>query len=173
MASESSWFHDPSHAFPMLQKPESFENSPNHCGITAESHLNHPLQDPKKRDSGTPKLRRRGGGKRQASYLVMLLGVCFPHPRSSGGGFPRTSFEALLRGGEQGVRCGGPVPRIPKTNQASSRRERPALEALDTRFTCSSTFLDRVVVTMVGQQAEPSFQDLVVASAVCEQVEPR
>ena len=45
VAPESSWLYAPSHAFRMLQNPESFENDPNHFGIIAESHLNHSIQE--------------------------------------------------------------------------------------------------------------------------------
>ena len=43
---ESSWFYTPSHTILVLQNPESFENTPNHTGIIAESHLNHSLREP-------------------------------------------------------------------------------------------------------------------------------
>ena len=45
MAPESSWFYAPSHAFRMLQNPESLENDPNHVGIAVESHLNHSIRE--------------------------------------------------------------------------------------------------------------------------------
>ena len=47
MAPESSWPHAPSHVFPVLQNPESFEIIPNHSGIIVESYLNHLLREPK------------------------------------------------------------------------------------------------------------------------------
>ena len=45
VAPESSWFYAPSHAFRMLQNPESLENDPNHVGIAVESHLNHSIRE--------------------------------------------------------------------------------------------------------------------------------
>ena len=56
MTAESSWPYAPSHVFLVLHNPESFENSPNHSGITVESYLNHSLREAKQGGAWNPKL---------------------------------------------------------------------------------------------------------------------